>query len=403
MVLGPGLVAMFADTDAGSIITAAQSGAQWGYRLLALQVLLIPALYLVQELTLRLGIVTGRGHGELIRERFGAGWAWLSISTLIVACLGALVSEFSGIAGVGLLFGVPIWLSVGLVVLLLMLVVWTGSYRSVERVALLIGAFELVFLLVAWRAHPDPAAMLTGLRQVPLRDTHYLYLAAANVGAVIMPWMVFYQQSAVVDKGLRVADMRAARWDTALGALLTQVVMAAVLIASAATLGRAGTSAPLDTVQDIARALIPFLGKTTGELLFALGMVGASLVAAIVVSLTAAWGLGEVLGYSRSLERRPREAPWFYGVYTAALVFGGVLVASGVNLVRLSIGIEVMNALLLPIVLGFLFVLAVKVLPAPYRLRGGYAALVGVVVVALAGFGLVAGGVTPLAAVLAGR
>ncbi|HDK03655.1 MAG TPA: divalent metal cation transporter, partial [Gammaproteobacteria bacterium] len=154
LVIGPGLVVMLADTDAGSVITAAQSGARWGYKLLLLQALLIPILYMVQELTVRLGLVTGRGHGELIRERFGRGWAWLSVSTLVVACLGALVSELSGMAGVGLLYGVPTWLTMLLTIALILTVVWTGSYRSVERIAILLGIFELAFLWVAWRAHP---------------------------------------------------------------------------------------------------------------------------------------------------------------------------------------------------------------------------------------------------------
>src|SRR3954467_4682702 len=147
--LGPGIVVMLADTDAGSIITAAQSGAQWGYRLLLLQILLIPILYVVQELTVRLGLVTGRGPGELIRETFGVGWAWLSVGTLLVACMGALVTQLSGIAGVAQLFGVPVWLMMVLTIGGVILMVCTGSYRSVERIALCFGLFELSFLAVA--------------------------------------------------------------------------------------------------------------------------------------------------------------------------------------------------------------------------------------------------------------
>src|SRR5271155_11388 len=144
-VTGTGIVVMLADTDAGSIITAAQSGAQRGYQLLLLQFLLIPILFLVQELTVRLGVVTGRGHGELIRERFGRGWAWLSVSTLAIACVGALVSELSGLAGVGLLFGVPAWTTMLVVIGGLVVIVWTASYRSVERIAIAFGSFELLF------------------------------------------------------------------------------------------------------------------------------------------------------------------------------------------------------------------------------------------------------------------
>src|SRR6266704_4344007 len=144
-VAGPGLVVMLADTDAGSVITAAQSGAEWGYRLLLLQLVLVPILFVVQELTVRLGIVTGRGHGELIRDHFGRGWAWVSVGTLVLACVGALLSELSGLAGVGLLFGIPASATMIAVVGGLVLMAYSGSYQSVERIAMAIGAFELVF------------------------------------------------------------------------------------------------------------------------------------------------------------------------------------------------------------------------------------------------------------------
>jgi NRAMP (natural resistance-associated macrophage protein)-like metal ion transporter len=391
MVIGPGILVMLADTDAGSIITAAQSGAQWGYKLLALQLILIPILYIVQELTLRLGLVTGKGHGELIRDRFGKGWAWLSVSTLMVACVGAIVTQLSGMAGVAALFGIPTPLMMVVVIGLILAMVWTGSYRSVERVAIVFGLFELAFIVVAWRAGPHLDQVATELRQAPLGDPKYLYLVAANLGAVIMPWMIFYQQSAVLDKRLGPGDLKVARIDTAVGAFVTQAVMAAVLIAAGATIHQAQPHASLSTVEQISRAITPFLGDTVGRLVFAAGMSGAALVATVVVCLTAAWGVGEVAGYKRSLEHHPREAPWFYGIFSVCLIGGGVLVASGVNLVNLSVAVEVMNALLLPIVLGFLFMLAIKALPEPYKLKGLYAWVVGTIVVVTAGFGVYAG------------
>lgn len=389
-VAGPGLVVMLADTDAGSVITAAQSGAQWGYQLLMLQLILVPILFMVQELTVRLGIVSGKGHGDLIQQHFGRGWALLSVGTLVVACIGALLSELSGIAGVGLLLGVPAWQTMLLIVSVLVLMAYTGSYLSVERIAIAIGAFELVFLLVAWKAHPNGVEMLNGALSIPWRDPKYLYLVAANIGAVIMPWMVFYQQSAVVEKKLTVDDLPAARWDTAIGALLTQLIMAAVLVATAATIGKTNRGMALDTVQEIAQAITPFLGQGAGKILFAMGMSGAALVATIVVTLTAARTMGELLGVKHSLDHAPTEAPWFYGIYTVSLIAGGAFVASGVNLVSLSVGVQVMNAMLLPIVLGFLYLLARR-LPEPYRLTGTYAVVVAVVIIVSAGFGVYAG------------
>ncbi len=390
-VTGTGLVVMLADTDAGSIITAAQSGAQWGYRLLLLQIILMPVLYVVQELTVRLGVVTGRGHGELIVQRFGRHWGWLSVSTLAIACLGALVSELSGLAGVGLLFGIPAWMTMTGVIGGLVAVVWTASYRSVERLAIVFGAFELVFIGIAWRAHPDLHAIANGLMHAPLGNRQYLYLATANIGAVIMPWMVFYQQSAVIEKGLRPANLKILRIETGAGAVLTQWVMIGVLVATAATIGRVHPDAPLNTVQQISGALTPFLGADFGRAVFALGLSGAALVATIVVSLTAAWGVGEVAGYRRSLADHPLEAPWFYGIFTFCLVCAGVLVASGANLVALSVGVQVLNALLLPIVLGFLYALATRALPEAHRLKGTYAILVAVIMAVTAGFGVYAG------------
>jgi Mn2+/Fe2+ NRAMP family transporter len=386
-VAGPGLVVMLADTDAGSVITAAQSGAQWGYRLLLLQVILVPILYMVQELTVRLGIISGKGHAELIGVHFGRGWAWFSVATLVLACVGALLSELSGLAGVGLLMGVPAPVTMALVVAALIAMAYRGSYLFVERVAIVVGAFELVFLAVAIEAKPGIAALAEGSIDIAWRDPNYLYLVAANIGAVIMPWMVFYQQSAVVEKKLTVEDLPAARLDTAFGAVLTQVIMAAVLIATAATLAGATQSGSLDTVQQIAQAITPYLGETTGKLLFGLGLSGSAMVATIVVTLTAARTLSEVLGVKHSLEHEPLEAPWFYGIYTVTLIAGALLIVSGINLVDLSVGVQVMNALLLPIVLGFLYLLAQR-LPEPYRLQGAYAWIVGLVIAAAVIFGL---------------
>jgi len=390
VVAGPGIVVMLADTDAGSIITAAQSGAEWGYQLLLLQFILVPILYIVQELTVRLGIVTRKGHAELIRDHFGKGWAWLSVTTLVLACVGALLSELSGLAGVGLLMGVPIPVTMSLIVGLLIFIAYRGSYLAVERIAIAVGVFEFVFLFVAWQANPELSALASGAVDIAWREPKYLYLVAANIGAVIMPWMVFYQQSSVVEKKLTPDDLPAARLDTAFGAVVTQIIMASVLVATAATLGNAGHSGSLDTVQQISQSIIPYLGKTTGKLLFGLGLSGAAVVATIVVTLTAARTLSEVLGSTHSLEHEPHEAPWFYGIYTATLISGALIVVSGVSLVRLSVGVQVMNALLLPIVLGFLYLLARR-LPRPYRLQGTYAVLVAVVIASTVIFGLYSG------------
>jgi Mn2+/Fe2+ NRAMP family transporter len=389
-VAGPGLVVMLADTDVGSVITAGQSGLQWGYRLLLMQFLLVPVLAVVQELTVRLAIFTGRGHGELIRVTFGPAWAWLSAAGLAIATVGALLTEFSGVAGVGEMFGVSRAITLPMAAATLLAIVSTGSYRRVELVAIGIGLFELAFVGVAWAARPDTAVMAAQALDIPWSDGKYLYLVAANIGAVIMPWMVFYQQSAVADKKLRAEHYNAARWDTIAGALLTQIVMAAVLVAAAATLAP-GTTSGLETVGDLSRALTPVLGLEAGKVVFGLGTLGAGLVAAIVTSLALAWGLGEVAGYRRSLEYYPSQARWFYAVYGVCVVGGALLVGIAPDLVSLNVAVQVMNALMLPLVLGFLIALAVRALPPERRLRGWYLWLVLAITAICCAFGVIGG------------
>jgi Mn2+/Fe2+ NRAMP family transporter len=176
-VWGPGLLVMLADTDAGNVVTGAQAGARWGYRLLPLLLVLMPMLYMVQELTVRLGIYTGRGHGELIRERFGVGWAWLSTAGLAAATIGSLVTEFTGVAGIGELYGLSRSLTLPVAAAALLIVVATGSYRRVERIAIVIGLFELAFFAVAWAARPNLETLAKHAVDLPLYNREFLYLA----------------------------------------------------------------------------------------------------------------------------------------------------------------------------------------------------------------------------------
>jgi Mn2+/Fe2+ NRAMP family transporter len=388
---GPGILVMLADTDAGSLVLSAQNGALWGYRLLLLQLILIPILFMAQELTLRLGLVTGKGLSELIKEHFGKTCAGISVSILVICCMGALLTELGGLAAVGELFNIPVWKTMAVVVGFLTFITWTGSYHSVERIAIFLGVFEIIFVGIAWQSHPDFTEMKQHFFDVPWKNTSYLYLAAGNIGAVIMPWMIFFQQSAVIDKGLTLQDLRTARIDTAIGAVITQFIICSVLIFTAATIGKTHPHTPLQSVTQISNALVPLIGEFNGRLLFALGMAGAAIVATIVVSLTAVWGVGEVLGFKHSLQDNPKKAPWFYGFYTLFLVLSGLLiVGNNHHLVFLSVTIEMMNTLLLPLILYFLFLLARAVLPEKYSLKGWYEKFVGSVFLFMSSFGLVA-------------
>ncbi len=387
--VGPGIVVMLANMEAASVITAAQSGAEWGYRLLLMQFLAIPLLYLTQELTIRLGLGSGKGLCELIQLRFGRPMSVLALTVLIISCFGALLTQMSGLVGIGQLFGVPVWQSALLIVTMIFTVMWTGSYQSVERIAIFFGLFGVAFLFVAWNAHPDTGQMLAQLYQMPLENHRYLYLMAANLGACIMPWAIFYQQSAMVNKGLTVTQLKVTRTETLFGAILCQTLQAAVIVAAAASFSTHGIH--LDSVPQIADAFTAVLGEQTGSIVFAFGLSGGALVATIVVCLTAAWAMGEVTGVRHSLELHPSQAPWFYVVLAAMLIASAAIVCSGVNLISLAIATAVVNALLLPLVLFFLFRLAYTDLPDSLRLKGWYALAVGMAFALTAVLSLVTG------------
>ena len=389
LAVGPGLVVMLADTEAGSVIAAAQGGAQWGYRLLLLQFALIPALFMAQELASRLGLATRQGLAELARQRLGRWPAVLLLATLAVSCVGALATEFSGLAGVGALYGVPVWQTSALAAAGLLAIVGAGSYRSVERLSIAVGLCELAFVALAWLAHPSAREMAAQALRMPLGDPDYLYLLAANLGTCVIPWAIFYQQSASIDKGLGVADVKVARAETLLGAILCQTITAAIVVAAAAAFNHADAPV-LDRVGDIAASFSAAIGPHAGQAVFALGLSGGALVAAIIVCLTAGWAFGEVFGHRHSLGDSPAQAPWFYGALAAVLAGSAALVASGVNLVKLSIAVGVLNAVLLPVVLAFVFHLSRHHLPAGLRLRGGYAVAVAAVFVLTGGLGLYA-------------
>jgi NRAMP (natural resistance-associated macrophage protein)-like metal ion transporter len=358
MIMGPGIVTAFADTEAGSITTAAASGAQFGMKLILLQLLLIVPLFVIQEMTVRLGTVTGKGHAQLIREHYGLGWALLSLGTMLVTNIAALVTEFIGIAGVALIFGVNPVVMVLAAAAVLVFVSLSGTYKSAELAALGLCLVELLFIPAAFAAHPAAADVIgNGLFGAqPLGDRSYLLLVAGNIGAVIMPWMIFYQQSATVDKRLRVEDLGVARVDTALGAVMTQLIMIAVIVTTAATLFVHHTS--VSDAAHAALALEPLVGRFAG-VAFGAALMGASLLGAFVVSLATAWAFGEAFSWPCSLNYRCLEAKRFYGLYVfCVLIAAGIVLIPRLPLVQVTLYVEAFNALVLPIVLGFLLVLA---------------------------------------------
>ncbi len=355
-VTGPGLIVAFADTEAGSVTTASVSGAQYGYKLILLQLLLIVPLFVVQEMTVRLGTVTGKGHARLIRDHYGLGWAWVSLGTMLVTNIAALVTEFAGIAGAAMIFGLQPAPFVILAAVLLVVVIFTAKYKRAEMFAFALCLVELLFIPAAFAAHPPVhEIVMQGIfGKQPLNDFNYMMLIASNIGAVIMPWMIFYQQSAVVDKGLTVKDMNLARFDTALGAVLTQGIMCAIIITTAATLFVHHIQ-----VSDAAHAALafqPLVGRFAG-VTFGVGLIGASMLGAFVVSLATAWAFGEAFGWKCSLNDGLR-AKRFSALYIGCVVVAAaVVLIPNLPLIQITLNVEAFNGFVLPIVLGFLLVL----------------------------------------------
>ena len=357
-VVGPGLIVAFADTEAGSVTTAASSGAQYGMKLVLLQLLLIVPLYVVQEMTVRLGTATGKGHAQLIRENYGLAWCWVSLGTMLLTNLAALVTEFIGIAGAALIFGVNPVVMVVAGAAVLIAVSFAGAYKRAELMALGLCFLELLFIPAAFAAHPSPMSIVRDgiFGSQPLGDRNYLLLIASNIGAVIMPWMIFYQQSATVDKGLKLPDLNFARIDTAVGAVATQIIMIAIVVTTAATLFVRNIS--VTDAAHAALALIPLTGKFAG-IIFAAGLIGAAMLGAFVVSLATAWAFGEAFQWRCSLNYKCHEAKRFYGLYAFIVALAaGIVLIPNLPLVKITLYVEAFNALVLPIVLGFLLVMA---------------------------------------------
>ena len=295
-VVGPAWVVMLADVDAPSVITAGKAGTESGYALLLPLFALVPILYLVQEMTARLALVTGLGHAELIRVRYGAGWAGVAVVGMAVINFVAYVAEFAGIALGAAIVGIPAPLAIVGALAVHASMVLTRSYTWFERLALGLSLALFSFVVLALAGHPDPGRIANGLNPLSAHPAGYFSLAVAMVGASIMPWMIFYQQSASVDKKLTREDLHGSRVETLLGAFASQALMAAIVIAAAVAMeGAASTRALPANLAELPEGLARLANGGAGWLI-AIGLIGSGLLALVVVSLSAAWGIGELLG-----------------------------------------------------------------------------------------------------------
>ena len=354
-ILGPGLISANAGNDAGGIITYASAGAQFGYRTLFLMVLITVALVVVQEMCSRLGAYTGEGLGALIREQFPLRSGATAMVLLFVANAGLTVSEFAGVGASMELFGVSRYIAVPLALIGIWAVTVLGSYSRAERVCLVMGLVFLAYPIAAFLGHPHAGAVFSNLlRPHFLHSNAFLLLAVALIGTTITPYMQFYLTSAVVEKGITPQTYKAERIDTVNGAILGDVVSIFIIIATAAAIGGTG---PLTNIGQAAAALEPVAGAAASHL-FAFGLLGASLLAATVVPLSTSYAIAETVGVERSLSRKLREAPFFYGIFTVQLVVGATIALLPGNAVELVINAQVLNGFITPVLLTYILILA---------------------------------------------
>jgi Mn2+/Fe2+ NRAMP family transporter len=356
-VVGPGIITANVDNDAGGITTYSLAGAQYGYTLLWTVIPVALALYVVQEMSSRLGVVTGKGLSDLVREEFGVKATVYLMLVLFAVNLGNEMAEFAGIATALEIIGVPRWVSVPLAAGFVWWLVTWGTYRIVEKAFLVASGFYVTYVISGVLAKPDwvevtrSTVLPTMTMQLPM-----VLMVIGIVGTTIAPWMQFYQQAAVVEKGVSTRHLREARIDVLVGTVMAVVVVWFIIVACGATLHRAGI--PIDNAADAAQALVPLAGRYAG-LLFGFGLFNASLFASAILPLSTAYSVCEGMGWERGIDKRLREAPWFYGIYTALIVVGAAaILLPGVPLLKVLYFSQVANGLLLPVVLVFMLVLA---------------------------------------------
>jgi NRAMP (natural resistance-associated macrophage protein)-like metal ion transporter len=357
-VMGPGLIAGIAGNDAGGITAYSAVGASTGLRLLWLFPITIVILAVVQEMAARLGVVTGQGLSDLIRDRFGVRWTAFAMLVLLVANLANTVAEFSGAAAALEIFGVPRFLTVPIVAVAIWALVVYADYRTVERVFLSVMVVFLAYIVSAFLAGPDWGAVGTALVTPSLDlDPSILLLMVALVGTTITPYMQFYLQSAVAEKGIDEEELRLEQADAIGGAIWTNVVAVFIVVATATTIFASTGGVELESAEEAARALGPVAGELSSAL-FALGLFGASVLAATIMPISTAFVICEAFGWESGVGKPMRDAPAFFGIYTFVLIAGALVVLiPGLDLLPVIIASQNLQGLLLPIVLIFMVLL----------------------------------------------
>jgi len=349
-VIGPGVIAGNAGNDAGGIATYSIIGAKEGYGLLWALVLITFALAVIQEMSSRMGVVTGKGFADMVREQFGVRVTLAVMVLFIIANLTCTIAEFAGIAASMELFGVHKYISVPLSAFVVWFVVVKGNFKQVERFLIAISMIYLTYVFSGFMANPPWHEVARQIAVPHIRlDKDYILLFITMVGTTITPYMQFYLQSAVVDKGVRIEEYKYAKFDVYAGSIMTVFIAFFIIIATGTILHPAGVE--VDSAEAAALALQPLAGNFAAHL-FAIGLLNASFLAAFVLPLATAYGLSEAFGWESGINKTFREAPQFLGFYTAFIVIGaGVIMIPEVPLIRIMFFSQTINGILLPIVL----------------------------------------------------
>jgi NRAMP (natural resistance-associated macrophage protein)-like metal ion transporter len=368
-VLGPGIITANVDNDAGGIYTYSVAGARFGYSLLWSLIPITVALIVVQEMVARMGVVTGKGLADLIREEYGFRTTFILMVVLLLTNWGNTVSEFAGLASGMSVFHVSRFISVPLGAILVWILVVRGTYRIVEKVFLFACFFYVSYIISGFIAHPTWKYAAWGTIKPDFRfDTGYLYMIIGLVGTTIAPWMQFYLQAAVVEKGIKLKHYVQSRWDVIIGCIIVDVVAFFIIVACAATIHASGQQ-NINNAADAAVALRPLAGNAAAAL-FAFGLVNASLFAASILPLATAYTVCEGLGFESGINKRLHEAPAFYSLYTGLIILGGlaVLLLRESMQVPIILFSQVANGILLPFILIFMLRLCNREdLMGPYK------------------------------------
>ncbi len=352
-VLGPGLIAGLAGTEAGGIATYSVLGAETGFSLLWIMPITTVMLLIVLEMAARMGAVSGQGLGDLIRDDFGVRWTFFAMIVLLIANSATSVAEFAGVAAALEIFDVPRFASVPLVAAGIWALVVFASYRVVERVFLSVGVVLGAYVVSAFVAGPDWGEVGRAIVTPTLSfEPSVLLLMVAALGTTVTPYMFFYLQSSVADKGLGPEELPLARADAVLGAIWTNALAVFIVVVAAVTLHGSGVT--IETAEDAAHALVPVAGEFA-EVIFAVGLFGASTLAATVVPLTTSYTVCESFGWESGISRKFSEAPVFMGLFTALIVIGAaVVLIPGLPLIGVILVSQYLNGILLPVILVFM-------------------------------------------------